>query len=175
MTKTYAQLQKEIAELEAKASKVRQAEVAGVIAKMKAAIEAYGLTAQDLFGQGAVAGRRGRVTFKTKSKQSQAARYADASGNTWVGRGPRPQWVRDALAAGKSLSDFEVGAASRAGTTAAVSRKAAAKRGPAKRRKGVSRAKFKDSTGNTWTGHGKRPNWFKEALASGKSPEELMA
>lgn len=174
MTKTYAQLQKEIAELEAKASKLKQAEVGKVIAQMKAAIEAYGLTAQDLFGQGAVPGRRGRVAAKTKSEQSHAARFADESGNTWVGRGPRPQWLRDALAAGKSLSDFEVGATSKAGTTAA-SREAAVKNGTAKRRKGAKRTKFKDGAGNTWTGHGKRPNWFKEALASGKSPEDLMA
>ena len=30
------------------------------------------------------------------------------SGNTWGGRGPRPQWLRDALANGKSLQDFAV-------------------------------------------------------------------
>jgi DNA-binding protein H-NS len=34
--------------------------------------------------------------------------------------------------------------------------------------------KFRDeSSGNTWTGHGRRPGWFVEAIASGKPPEEL--
>ena len=35
--------------------------------------------------------------------------------------------------------------------------------------------KFKDDNGNTWGGMGKRPAWFKAALASGKTPEELLA
>lgn len=173
MTKTYAQLQKEIAELEAKASKLKHAEVADVIAKMKEAIDAYGLTAQDLFGTRAAPGKRGLVKAKTKSKMSHSAKYADGSGNTWVGRGPRPQWLRDAFAAGKTLSDFEVGAKLNAGISAA-SRKAAPNNGTAKRRKGGSRVKFRDEAGNSWTGHGKRPNWFKDALASGKSPEDLL-
>ena len=35
--------------------------------------------------------------------------------------------------------------------------------------------KFTDDQGNTWGGMGKRPAWFKAALASGKTPEELLA
>ena len=41
-----------------------------------------------------------------------------------------------------------------------------------KRKPGVVR--YRDDAGNAWTGHGKRPNWFKDAIASGKTPEELM-
>jgi DNA-binding protein H-NS len=40
--------------------------------------------------------------------------------------------------------------------------------------KTVSPAKFRDpATGKTWTGNGKRPGWFVDALASGKKAEEL--
>jgi DNA-binding protein H-NS len=35
--------------------------------------------------------------------------------------------------------------------------------------------KFKDDQGNTWGGMGKRPAWFKAALTSGKTPEDLLA
>ncbi len=35
-------------------------------------------------------------------------------------------------------------------------------------------AKFADGQGNTWSGMGKRPDWFKAALAAGKQPEELL-
>jgi len=42
-----------------------------------------------------------------------------------------------------------------------------------KRKPGVVR--YRDDAGNTWTGHGKRPNWFKDAIASGKTPEDLAA
>jgi len=35
--------------------------------------------------------------------------------------------------------------------------------------------KFKDDQGRTWGGIGKRPDWFKAALAAGKTPEDLLA
>lgn len=35
-------------------------------------------------------------------------------------------------------------------------------------------AKFGDASGNTWSGMGKRPNWFKDALAGGATPEQLL-
>ena len=52
---------------------------------------------------------------------------------------------------------------------------------PSKRRKTpgpkptARTVKFKDDHGNTWGGLGKRPAWFKAALALGKTPEELLA
>jgi DNA-binding protein H-NS len=35
-------------------------------------------------------------------------KFRDETGRTWGGIGKRPQWLRDALAAGKSLQDFAV-------------------------------------------------------------------
>jgi len=35
--------------------------------------------------------------------------------------------------------------------------------------------KFKDDQGHTWGAIGKRPDWFKAALAAGKTPEDLLA
>lgn len=35
-------------------------------------------------------------------------KYADQAGNTWGGRGRRPQWVKDALLAGRRLDEFLV-------------------------------------------------------------------
>ena len=35
--------------------------------------------------------------------------------------------------------------------------------------------KFKDDQGHTWGGIGKRQDWFKAALAEGKTPEDLLA
>lgn len=35
--------------------------------------------------------------------------------------------------------------------------------------------KFKDDQGNTWSGRGPRPGWFKAALEAGKSPDDLLA
>ena len=45
----------------------------------------------------------------------------------------------------------------------------------AKAQKPARAAKYKDDAGNSWSGVGKRPNWFKAALEAGKSPEDLAA
>lgn len=50
----------------------------------------------------------------------------------------------------------------------------AAKRTAAKKvAKAPSAPKYRDDAGNTWTGHGKRPGWFKDAIAAGKSAADL--
>lgn len=35
--------------------------------------------------------------------------------------------------------------------------------------------KYRDEAGNTWSGRGPSPKWFKEALANGASRESLLA
>lgn len=42
-------------------------------------------------------------------------------------------------------------------------------------RRSVSKVKYRDEHGRTWTGHGRRPKWFLDALASGRTPEDLAA
>ena len=48
-------------------------------------------------------------------------------------------------------------------------RKSAAAKKPARP------AKYRDEQGHTWGGIGKRPAWFKDALASGKTAQDLLA
>lgn len=48
--------------------------------------------------------RAARAAAKAASKGP--AKYADQAGNIWSGRGPRPKWLKDALAAGKQLAEF---------------------------------------------------------------------
>lgn len=52
----------------------------------------------------------------------------------------------------------------------------ASMRGGTKRKpsKAVRPAKYRDEAGNSWVGHGKRPKWFVDALAAGKSAEDLL-
>ncbi|MEK8051395.1 H-NS histone family protein [Ideonella sp. DXS22W] len=45
--------------------------------------------------------------------------------------------------------------------------------GKAVAKKPATPPKYRDDAGNTWTGHGKRPNWFKAALAAGKTAADL--
>ncbi|MCK7494819.1 MAG: H-NS histone family protein [Comamonadaceae bacterium] len=99
---TYAEIQAEIERLKAEAEVLRQQETADVIAEIKQSIKAYGLTAADL-GLGQKTLRSGRAT-----KSAAKPAFADGTGNTWVGRGKRPEWLRAALAAGKTMDELRV-------------------------------------------------------------------
>lgn len=112
MTKTYSQLMKQIDALQREAQDMKRKEVEGVVERIKEAIKVYGLSAADLGLAGTRAPRAAKPGKKRGRKPAKAAaaapKYADGTGNTWGGRGPRPAWLRNALAAGKQLADFAV-------------------------------------------------------------------
>ena len=163
---SYAQLQKQIQALQAEAAKLKQREAGDVIARIKEAIAHYGLTAKDLFDGNAKSAARPTTRAR---RGARAAKYSDGQGNVWGGRGPRPMWLRDAIASGKKLEDFAIGAAGPAsGAEHAPKPKAS-------RRKKGSVARYQDGAGNTWSGRGRKPKWFTDALASGKTADEMLA
>src|SRR5882724_2433937 len=116
MTKTYASLQQQIAQLQKQADAAKAKEIEGVVARIREAIEHYGITPQEIFGRAAAksasgAGKRGRPPGaarknagpkKKKKKDLQAVKFRDEAGNVWSGRGPRPGWFKAALQAGKN-------------------------------------------------------------------------
>jgi DNA-binding protein H-NS len=114
MSKTYSQVVKQIEALQREADELRRKEIDGVIDRIKDAIKAYGLTAEDLglararAPRAAKPGRKGRKPGKRAKGGAAVVKFRDEAGNTWGGRGPRPAWLRNALAAGKQLSDFAV-------------------------------------------------------------------
>jgi DNA-binding protein H-NS len=113
--KSLSQVTAQIKKLQKEADAIKAKELDGVIARIKEAIQHYGLTAADL--------------GLTKSRAAES------------------------------------GAAS----------KAAAKRGrPRKTREGSGVAKFRGPEGQTWTGHGRAPSWFKDAIAGGATKESLL-
>jgi DNA-binding protein H-NS len=191
-TQTYAHLRKQIAALEAHAAKVKNAEAAGVVTKIKEAIDSYGLTAQDLFGSKAgVAKAKAASKSAAKGKGSVAPKYVDGKGGQWVGRGKRPRWLSEALAAGRQLEDFlaekfkaavETFSSPPAEVVAPVEKTAGKK--PAKKAKkakpatmvmkSANSAKYSDGAGNSWTGMGPVPKWLKAAVASGKKRENFL-
>lgn len=165
MTTTYVQIQKKIALLQRQADSLREKEVAGVVERIKVAIAHYGLTAPQL-GFGAAGASPKAASRNRKEKAvATAARFSDGDGGTWSGRGPRPGWLREALAAGKSLDDFRVASGP------VIAPRAAKKAARTKRR--PSTVLYRDDAGHSWTGRGPQPRWLKEALAQGKTLSEL--
>jgi DNA-binding protein H-NS len=169
MKKTFVEVQKQIEALQREADQLKREEINDVITRIKEAIQIYGLTASDLGLRGSTGGKRNdpaRSSAAPKKRSTARAKYRDDSGNEWVGRGPRPQWLREALAAGKTLDDFAVG-----GHATGAKRNGATKSAAANKKAG--KARFRDQAGNSWGGRGPRPTWLKEALASGKALEEF--
>jgi DNA-binding protein H-NS len=123
MAKTLASIQQQIDKLQEQANSLKRKEAVGVIARIKTAIDAYGLTVEDLFGATAAP--------LDKARQSK---------------------VSDAVKPGKKRH------------------MTGSKVAPVK--KSAKPAKFSDGQ-NSWSGYGKRPNWYKAAIAEGKTPEDL--
>jgi DNA-binding protein H-NS len=72
------------------------------VARVKSLMAQHGLTVADL-------GARSAVKAARPSGSKVAAKYRDAAtGNSWSGRGLRPNWLKAALASGKKLEDFAV-------------------------------------------------------------------
>ena len=116
MTKTYAQVVKQIEALKQEAEKLRRGEIDGVITRIREAINFYNLSAADLGLALKTKNTTDRSVFPAKRKKRKSAvakaaavvKYTNGQGGNWGGIGKRPTWLRDALASGKQLSDFAV-------------------------------------------------------------------
>lgn len=99
---TYIELKQQAEKLLIQAEAVRQQECAQVIAEIKSKMQSYGITLEDLGARSLAAGGR-------KKAGASVVKYRGPSGQGWSGgRGRKPQWVIDAMAAGKDLQDFAV-------------------------------------------------------------------
>jgi len=95
----------QIAQLRKQAEELRNQERSAVIEDVRQKIAEYGLSAADLklVARGAAGKRASAAPAKA------AVKYRGPNGEGWSGgRGRKPRWVTEALAAGKSLSDFEI-------------------------------------------------------------------
>ncbi|MEP6739862.1 MAG: H-NS histone family protein [Caldimonas sp.] len=71
------------------------------IAKVRALMAEYGLSAADLGTRSVGKAKSGGGGAKV------AAKYRNSStGESWSGRGLQPRWLKAALASGRQLSDF---------------------------------------------------------------------
>ena len=105
---SYQELKAQAEALLRQAEEVRVKEIQGAIADIRKKMADYGLTLKDIdpsaSGGSATGPRRSNPTKGTKAK----AKYRDQFGNTWSGRGKRPNWLTDQLAKGRKIEDFKI-------------------------------------------------------------------
>jgi len=90
------------AALEKQIEEAARSERADAVAKVKSLMAEHGLSMADL-------GARGPSKSARPGGSKVAAKYRNsATGDTWSGRGLRPNWLKAALAAGQKLEDFTV-------------------------------------------------------------------
>jgi len=88
--------------LEHEIERTRQKDRSDAVAKVRALMDEYGLTAADL------ATRKGAKPRAGKGKKVAAKYRNAATGDAWSGRGLQPKWLKAALAGGRKLTDFAV-------------------------------------------------------------------
>ena len=107
---TYLELRARGEKLLAEAEDLRVKELGEVIEDIKQKMKAYGLTAQDIgVSRGGATGTRRKKTTRGVTKPKAKARFRGPNGETWSGgRGRKPRWVTEVLAAGKKLEQFAI-------------------------------------------------------------------
>lgn len=97
-------LEKQQAELEKQIATAKREERSAVIDKIHQLLAENDLTLADLTAPG-----KARSPKKTGTGKKVAAKFRDpATGDTWSGRGLQPKWLKNALANGRSLSEFQL-------------------------------------------------------------------
>ena len=91
------------AEIEKKIADVQREAHGNAVAKVRAMMAEFGLSAADIAGRTPAV----RVAGAAKAPSKVPAKYRNAAtGDAWSGRGLQPKWLKSALAAGAKIEDF---------------------------------------------------------------------
>jgi DNA-binding protein H-NS len=97
---TLTEIQAQIAELQKQAQEIINVERKAVIDDIKAKLVAYNITVEELE-------RKGK-TVKSTLKSPTPIKYRKSETEYWVGRGPKPQWVKAVESAGENIELYRV-------------------------------------------------------------------
>jgi DNA-binding protein H-NS len=68
-----------------------------MVAYLRRRIEEFGIKLEDR-----------ALAIKSEQPGQTEARYSNATGDSWDGRGEMPQWLKQAISAGQSIQHFEL-------------------------------------------------------------------
>jgi DNA-binding protein H-NS len=99
-----AELEQLISDARARIDTVKKQQFSELRKTLEAQAKSAGFDIYELFGGSGRAPRGGGEKRPVAPKYRNPANHLQ----TWTGRGKQPHWVRDALAAGKSLTDLAI-------------------------------------------------------------------
>lgn len=100
MNQTIQEMIAQRAALDKKIEDAKKEHAAAAVAQVRALIAEFGLTPADLGFEKARGRKAGASAVKPK--------YRSPTGETWAGRGRKPRWLEEAIAAGRKVEDFAI-------------------------------------------------------------------
>ncbi len=97
---TLTEIQTQIAELQKQAQDIINLERKAVIDDIKAKLTAYNISLEELE-------RKGKAV-KSAPRSPSPIKYRKSENEYWVGRGPKPQWVKAIESAGESVELYRI-------------------------------------------------------------------
>lgn len=102
--KSYAELKAQAEDLARQAEEARKAECAEICERIRAQIKEYGIRPEDLFP-----GLKRASAKISNAPRGASIKYKGPDGQTWGGGpGRKPNWVNEAIKAGKDIEQFRV-------------------------------------------------------------------
>jgi DNA-binding protein H-NS len=97
---TLTEIQAQIAELQKQAQDIINLERKAVLDDIKAKLVAYNISVEELE-------RKGKAV-KSAPRSPSPIKYKKSETEYWVGRGPKPQWVKAIESAGENIEIYRV-------------------------------------------------------------------
>ena len=96
-----SEIKSKIAELQKEADDIIKNELIAIIKEIKDKIENFNITVEELQ-------RKGKTTKSASTKSPSVIKFRKSDNEYWVGRGPKPGWVKDVEKRGESIEQYRV-------------------------------------------------------------------
>ncbi|NMW21478.1 MAG: H-NS histone family protein [Chlorobiaceae bacterium] len=96
-----SEIKSQIAELQREADEIIKNERIAIIRDIREKIDIYDITVDELQ-------RKGKAVKSATTKSPSVIKYKKSENEYWVGRGPKPGWVKDVEKNGESIEQYRV-------------------------------------------------------------------
>ncbi|MEI6691291.1 MAG: H-NS histone family protein [Chlorobium sp.] len=96
-----SEIKSQIAELQKEADEIIKNERIAIIKEIKDKLDNFNITVEELQ-------RKGKPAKSSSAKSPSVIKYRKSETEYWVGRGPKPGWVKDVEKKGESIEQYRL-------------------------------------------------------------------